>query len=186
MKPHREPDSFKPALWGAVVNGEFVLLLVCDASQRAMTTGKTPDGGISCKSIHHPVAIQLGSPASILYGFRITENEWHIQPIEKSGIHRQYAQKALAEAWRGVEEITWGAYPERKWNFRFQVNMIRSIGDCKKPTEKTMFRNVNAWIRWGLWDEKNLSRVERAQELCAMGIPCDKKKLNKMVENADV
>ena len=49
-----------------------------------------------------------------------------------------------------------------------------------------MFRNVNAWLQWGGWDQRQLTSIQRARELSAMGIPATDKIINKIKENAEL
>lgn len=180
----RAPNTFEPAVWGARIDGRLFLILVCAASQRSI--GGKPDGrgGVTADAVYHPVAIRLGSPAQILYGFSDNSHEWLVKTADEFKLPRIYAQRALAEAWRGVEEIRNDSFPGKTWNFHCKVNMIRSLDDCEHDQERTMFRNVNAWLRWDDWNKLNLKSAQRAACMAEIGIPTTAKKLDKMVENA--
>ena len=185
-KPHRAPSSFSPCVCGAEINEKLVLILVCGGSVK--NDGHIPrdDGGIDSRVIYHPVAIRLGAPAHIYYGYEIRDHAWHVKTAEECGMSLIYAQRTLAEAWRGIEEISQPSYPQKIWHLRAKVNMIQSLSHCSSAQEKTMFRNVNAWLQWGGWDQRQLTSIQRARELSAMGIPATDKIINKIKENAEL
>jgi hypothetical protein len=182
MSTRRKPEEFKPCIWEAQIDGKRFTILVCADSYRDTGGTLTEFGGKVVDELCHPVAIRFGAPAHILYGFKDTSHEWLVRTVEEVGMSRLSAQRALSEAWRGVENISWPEFPRKIMNFRFRVNKITSLADCAKQ-EKTMFRNVNSWVRWDSWEKQGLTSAQKGMALSAIGIPTSKKAFDKMVEN---
>jgi hypothetical protein len=180
---NRRPESFNPCVWESTIEGRRFTILVCADSYRDSGGEINEAGGKVVDELCHPVAIRFGSPVHIHYGFRDYSHEWLVRTVAEVGLSRLSAQRALAETWRGVEDVSWPEFPRKRMTMHFRVNKITSLSDCEKPQEKTMFRNVNAWVRWDSWQNRGLTSAQKANDLSAIGIPATEKGINKMLEN---
>lgn len=186
MNRHRKPETFNPRIWEATIDGKKFTILVCADSYRDTGGTRNESGGMVVDQLCHPVAIRIGTPAHVIYGYKDDSHQWFVRTVEEVGMSRLSAQRALAEAWRGVESVSWSAFPEKVLNFHFKVNRITCLADCEKSQEKTMFRNINAWVRWDMWTKQRFTSDQKAKDLSAIGIPATGKAIDKMVENLEL
>ncbi len=172
-----EPEEFSPSVWQTIHEGKPWRILIC--SKRFCRGPESPPTWVL-----HPVAILLSTPCVIHYPLRDDCHLWEAIPLEKAGLTRRTAQTALAEAWRGVESATRSFPDGRGVNFTADVPspLFCHPKQCAKPQDKTMLRNVNAWLRWHGWDKRGVTVESRAHELTAMGFQTTTKALTRAAE----
>jgi len=107
----------------------------------------------------------------VFYGFTDDSHEWKVALPHEHGIGDSAARAALTEAWRGVESIESATWPAPIHRFHFKSNLALANDDQAKSQEKTMLRNISAWLQWSRWAKRELTMKQRAQELSDMGFP---------------
>lgn len=171
MKPVFKPADFKPQIWETLHDGQKFLFLVCGNRFVSSPASKNSAGGWVCDRFTHPVAILCTAPAIVLYGFTDDCHEWKVALPHEHGIGDSAARAALAEAWRGVESIASATWPATIHRFHFKSNLALANDDLAKPQEKTMLRNITAWLQWSRWAKRELTMEQRAKTLSDMGLP---------------
>ena len=171
MRPLFTPADFAPQIWETTHKGEQLRFLVC--GKRYLRTAFTENGhgGRQCDRLTHPVAILYTAPAVIIYAFTDDCHQWKVSLPHEHGIGDTAARAALAEAWRGVEDITAADWPATIHRFHFKSNLALATDDLAKPQEKTMLRNVTAWLQWSRWAKREMTMAEKAKALSDMGFP---------------
>jgi hypothetical protein len=180
-KPIFYPENFSPEIWETTHDGKTLRLLVC-----AKSWVHSPFTENSCERLTHPVAIVLSVPATVIYALADDCHEWRCFAPEDAGISRVNAQKALAQAWRGVKAVTATSWQTQTHRFHFKAGLA-VCGDVNASTqEKTMLCNLNVYLRWDDWQRRGLSRAEASRELTESGFPATAKELNKIAENLEL
>jgi hypothetical protein len=190
-KPGFYPEDFSPEIWRTEHDGYPISFLVCAKSWvhspfAGEWWARKPSDPISCDRLTHPVAIVMTIPARVYYSLTDDIHVWHCSAPEDSGISRGNAQKALAQAWRGVVAITGASWQTH--DFKFHYKSRRAVAGDKSMTtqENTMLRNLNVCLRWDEWQRQGLSRSEASRDLTQSGFPTSETQLNKIVENLEL
>ncbi len=170
MKPEFKPADFTPQIWETKHQGERLRFLVCGKRFLRGRLTENDRGGKVCDRITHPVAIVCAAPAIVFYGCTDDSHEWKVSLPHEYGIGDSAARAALAEAWRGVEDITAADWPATIHRFHFKSNIALANDDQAKPQEKSMLRNITAWIHWRRWEKKEMTMKQRARALTEMGL----------------